>query len=445
MKVFFDTHCCDISRSYISGLKLCNSFDITYNQEEADVICYIGCAYTLDRMENAMDDIEKIIATKKENQSLAVFGCSTAFPSFRKYFQDNPNIDFLGKQPGQDMQLEITEYLDKKLKEEINYPGLGVEFRYPHRLNVIVEDGCDKRCSFCKSNYLNLHLKSRPLEIIVRNIEYFTIEEGINEVLLTGLNVSSYGKDLGPNDNLLELIRKLSTIKGLDTILLDSLSPDEITNELLAEIIRNPKIKRVMIPVQCMSNDLLKRMGRCNTSERAFEILNAISTYRPDIFIETIFLICYPTETIDDIKRNIELLERVRIHNPNLSVYCYGTNVPTLKSEKDYFMSDQEHQRNGLYYQEYMIPIIESQRREFLSKSLIGTLYYQTEKESYFSTNYRFTTNEFIVKSPNVPYLKEQDKAELQVGFLESIPEVVYRTENEPVTGKVKRKILKNS
>lgn len=441
MKVFFDTKCCDISRSYISGLKLCNEFELATKKEEADVICYIGCAYTSERIESAAEDGEEIITTKRENQFLAVFGCSTAFPGFRKFFEENPHIDFLGQQTGQSMQLEIAEYLDNKVKKEVNYPGLGVEFRFPNRLNVVVEDGCNKRCAFCKSNYLNLHLKSMPMDIITKTIQFIALEEGVNEVLLTGLNVSSYGNDLGPNDNLIELIRKISVIKEIDTILLDSLNPDEISNNLLKEIIRNPKIKRVMIPIQCMSNDLLKRMGRSNTSERAFEILNTISTYRPDIFIETIFLICYPTETIDDIKRNIELLERVRIHNPNLSVYCYGNNVPTLKSEKDFFMSDEEHQQNGLYYKEYMIPIIERQRKEFLSSPLTGTLCYQGDFYSYFSTICRFTTNEFVVKCPNNANLKEQDKVLLQAQFLESVPEVTYQTKNEAVLGKVKKKI----
>ena len=441
MKVFFDTHCCDISRSYISGLKLANNFELTRNIEDADIICYIGCAYTSYRIETSAENILKLLHEKKENQSLAIFGCETAYPGFQQYFKGNPHIDFLGKKTGQGMQLEIAEYLDQKSIEEINYPGLGVEFRYPHRLNIVVEDGCNKRCAFCKSNYLNLHLKSMPMDSIVKTLEFFAIEDGISEVLLTGLNVSSYGNDLGPNDSLIELIRKISAIKEIDTILLDSLSPDEMSNELLKEIVRNTKIKRVMIPIQCMSNDLLKRMGRCNTAERAFEILNTISTLRPDIFIETIFLICYPTETIDDIKRNIELLEKVRIHNPNLSVYCYGNNVPTLKSETEFFMNDEEHQKNGIYYRNHMIPIIESQRREFLSHPLTGRLYYKDDVHSYFSTICRFTTNEFTIKCPNKRKIKEQDKALLQSTYLESVPEIVYRTKYEPTVGKILKKI----
>lgn len=441
MKIFFDTQCCDISRSYISGLRLANNFEITRAMKKADIICYIGCAYTSDRIESAAENVSELINAKKENQSLAVFGCVTAYPGFSKFFENNPHIDFIGTQPGKGMQLEIAEYLDQKNKEEVNYPGLGVEFRYPHRLNVVVEDGCNKRCAFCKSNYLNLHLKSMPMDSIVKTIEFFALEDGVTEVLLTGLNVSSYGKDLGSNTNLIELIRRVSSIKTIDTILLDSLNPDEISDELLKEIIHNPKIKRVMIPVQCMSDDLLKKMGRGNTAKRSFKILNTISTLRPDIFIETIFLICYPTETMDDIKRNIELLESVRIHNPNLSVYCYGNNVPTLRSETEFFMSRKEHQKNGIYYEEHMIPIIESQRRDFLSKPLIGKLYYKDDLNSYFSTPYRFTTNEFVVKCPNKVSVKEQDKALLQVEYLESVPEVVYRTQNEPVKGKIKRKV----
>lgn len=411
------------------------------NLDEADIVCYISCSYVKERIDKSITDIKELIANKSSHTKLAIFGCATAYTKFYDYFKDNKAIDYIGRGYGVDMQRELTQYLDKqKTSDIIYYPSIGYNLRNRKRLDIVIQDGCSKRCAFCKSNYLNFSLKSIPFEEIISAIKYFSDEFAITEVNLTGLNVSEYGLDLYKKLELTKLIRSISEIPTIKSIMLDSLCPDNINHELLNEILSNPKIKRVMIPIQSMDDDMLKLMGRRNTAKEARDILSTISTYRPDIFIETIFLVCYPTETTKVADKNIELLENVRIHNPAIFLYVYGTNVPSLKSEQIAVMTKEERYALQLYYYENMISLIERQRKELLSRPVEGTLIYKDDTKDYYSTIYRFTTNELtIICPPNE--MKLGDKALIDTDFVDRVPNMFYATSAEYGKGRVLRKI----
>ena len=443
MKVHIIDKCCNVSRTYIDSFKMVNNIDFVDTFDDADVICYIGCAYQKQRIDQCSEYINDLIKKKKKDTKLAIFGCITSYKDFYNNFLNVEGIDYIGCGYGQDMQKELTKYLETLNNEDLCYTEMGINFENSKRINIVVQDGCSRRCAFCKSNYLNFKLRSTPLDIIISQINHFTnIECGVTEVNISGLNPTEYGLDLYHEPKLTELIREISKIPTVETILLESLCPDRINEDLLYEIINNPKIKRIMIPIQSMDDNLLKLMGRKNTAEQAYNILKIISTQRPDIFIETIFLICYPTENKESIIKNIKLLEDIKIHNPVLSVYTVGKNVKTLRSEHIANISNEEHQQLLKYYRENMIPLIEEQRRILLSKPIEGTLVYSDENYDYYSTLYRFTTHEFIVKCPKEYSSKLEQKALIQSEFLQSIPGYMYTTETEMIKGKVLKKTI---
>lgn len=443
MKVHIDDKCCHISRAYIESFKMVNNIEFS-SLEDADIICYIGCAYSKERMVWAIEDIYGLISKKNKKTKLAVFGCATVYEKFYNYINELCEIDYIGRGYGAEMQKELTKYLENQLKNELAYTPMAIRYENDERINIVVQDGCTRRCSFCKSNYLNFSLKSVPFDTLISQLSYFTnSNDGIKEINISGLNPTEYGLDLYGHSKLTDLIQEISKMPSVETILLESLCLDRMNDELVNEILTNRKIKRVMIPVQSMDDRLLKLMGRKSTSKEAYDVLNAIATIRPDIFIETIFLICYPTETKECIKKNIQLLEDVRIHNPVLSVYKYGKNVETLKSEHIKYVSKKEHRELLKYYSAYMIPLMEQQRRELLSNPVEGRLVEKNEYNNYYSTLYRFTTNEFVVKcTPN-----EQDelyqKALIQTEFLEKEPGQIYTTKSDFVNGKVLSRILR--
>ena len=447
MKTHIIDHCCNNSRTYIDSFKMINNIELA-NFDEADIVCYIGCAYTKERIDQSIEEINELIQQKSSTSKLAIFGCITSYKEFYDNFKKIKDIDYIGRGYGQQMQKELTKYLETKLNnQELFYSELGLNFETPERINIVIQDGCTKRCAFCKSNYLNFKLRSTPFEAIISQINNLTdnnsSDYNITEINIAGLNPTEYGLDLYKQPKLAELIRDISKIPTIETILLDSLCLDRIDKDLLHEIITNPKIKRIMIPVQSMDDRLLQLMGRKTPSQETYNILKTISTERPDIFLETIFLICYPTETKECIDKNIKLLEEIKIHNPVISVYKFGKNVKNLKSEHIANVPEEKYYELLDYHRENMIPLIEQQRRDLLSKPVEGKLVYKEADFDYYSTLYRFTTNEFMIKCPTNNSINLGQKILVQPEFLQSEPNWIYATKSEEVKGRVLSKSIK--
>ena len=336
------------------------------------------------------------------------------------------------------MQQEITDYINTcDIENKIQTNNLGYYLFSDKRINVIVQDGCNNRCAFCKSNYLNLSLKSIPIEKIIELILEHHSKTGVDEVNIMGLNPTQYGIDLYGKKSLTELIQKISSFDFINTILLDMLCIQDITTDLLNEIISNPKIKRVMIPIQSLDDRLLILMNRKNTSLEAEKIIKFISSERPDIILETIFLACYPTETDYNIKKNMEFLYNYHIVNPVISCYKYGYNVNSLKSENIITVSDEEYRLLLSKYYVNVVPIIDEQRKQLLSKPVLGRLMQRDQEYDYYTTLYRFCAYEYIIrckKDENIPLYSE---VLLETDFLPSKDKTVYQVCNQEGNGKV--------
>lgn len=437
MKVCIHNICCDISRCYTDSIIL-NEDIKTSEIEGADIICFVTCGYTKDKMKSCIGELFEILNKKKKTAKLGVFGCATNYDEFYNALKTVSEIDYIGRGTGKKMNEEITKYVSNKTSsKDILIPPVSFGFATPKRLNIVIQDGCNNRCAFCKSNYLNLKLNSMPFDEIIETIELFSSEYNVTEINITGLNTTQYGMDLYKAKRLAELLKTIGKMSNIETILLDTICIQDMDNELLNQILNNPKIKRVMIPVQTADNRLLSLMGRKNTKEDADKMFELISKQRPDIFLETIFLICYPTETFDNVKKNIEFLNNYNISNPVLSVYEYGYNVSSLKSENIEAMTEEMHYDLLSYYYENLIPIIEKQRRLLLEKDVEGTLVYRDSLSDYYSTLYRFTTNEYMVETKKDDNNILFNKKMLSVDFVPSIENVVYQTSPDYGTGRV--------
>ena len=440
MKVCILDLCCDTSRSYINSIYYVNKFKIS-PIEEADIICYVGCAYNKEKIDKVYKHIESIISVKKDDAKVSIFGCVTKYDEFYNIVKEAYDIDYIGRGEGLKMQEELINYLNSKIDQNYFVPELGFSFRTRKRLDLVVQDGCNNRCSFCKSNYLNLRNRSVPMNALFEDFDFFIDKYGITEFNITGLNPSQYGVDLYGSSKLADLVKRLGENSKVKNILLDMLSIPDMNEELLSQILTNPKIKRVMLPVQSFDNRLLNLMRRKHNAEEAEKILTLISKERPDIFLETIFMAHYPTEDISNIQKTINFLEKGIVNNPVLSFYNYGKNVKTLYSENIKEVSEEEQNNLTMYYYKHVIPIIDQQRKELLSKPVFGTLVEKGEKEDYFSTLYRFTTQEYSVVCPKNDDALLFEDYNLAVDFLPSLDDVLYEIEKRPGKGKIIQKI----
>src|SRR3989338_31689 len=127
---------------------------------------------------------------------------------------------------------------------------------------VKIQDGCDNYCAYCKVPLVRGQPKSKPIEYILEEARGL-IEGGFKEIVLTGICLGSWGKDLSPNASLLDVLKALDTLEGSFRIRLSSIEPRYVTDELIGHISSNEKICRHLhIPLQSGDDDVLKRMNR---------------------------------------------------------------------------------------------------------------------------------------------------------------------------------------
>jgi len=302
-------------------------FKITNDYKEADLIVIIdSCMATYENLLNTMKFIEDVLNTKKTDATVVVSGCFAKGVKF-ELTEEQKNILKQVKCIPSD---EIIEYIMKCFN--LDFPEEYIEdFKLPYRFNkyglsTTIVDGCLNHCSFCKTNYMNFELKSKPFELLEKTAS--DIEEmPIHHISLSSSNLSLYGVDLYGKQRCHEAIKLLtspSSIKFADAGALINWYP-----ELVMEILENEKIKTIFISLESGSERIYKLMNRPISLQELTEIIKLIRENRPDIIIQTEIITGYPTETFDDLKRSIELIHELDIMPVFLNAYKNSIQVPS--------------------------------------------------------------------------------------------------------------------
>ncbi len=164
------------------------------------------------------------------------------------------------------------------------------------RALVKVQDGCDARCTFCLIPSLRGKSRSRPLDKVVE-CATAAVERGYNEIVLAGIHLCAYGRDLEPQKSLLDLLQALAAITGLRTIRLSSLDPRLLPRPLLEFLVAEEKIcPHFHLSLQHASEQVLRRMGRKSTPAEYLEILNFLRAGRPEVSLGADIIVGFPGE-----------------------------------------------------------------------------------------------------------------------------------------------------
>lgn len=176
------------------------------------------------------------------------------------------------------------------------------------RAYVKIQDGCNHACSFCKVVLARGPSRSRPLEEIIEEV-WRLADDGYLEVVLTGIQLGSYGYDLQKRQMLVDLLEQLSQIPGLERIRLSSLEPTDVTRELISSLASNPKIcPHLHIPLQSGSDRVLDRMNRRYRRKEFVDLIQRLKSFVKDFVLTTDVMIGFPGETTADFERTIEIL-----------------------------------------------------------------------------------------------------------------------------------------
>lgn len=206
-------------------------------------------------------------------------------------------------------RIQVSEIKKDQSIIEITVPS----FFQHTRAYLKIQDGCNSQCSYCIVPYARGTSRSLPSDKILENMKLLK-ERGYKEVILTGINIGSYGIDLDQNLNLEKLLKLLEEAETPDRIRLSSIEPFNLSKDLIRIISESTKIcPHLHIPIQSGDNDILRYMNR--NYDRAFisELIYEIYQKIPYISIGVDIIIGFPGETEDRFRNTYELIERLPI------------------------------------------------------------------------------------------------------------------------------------
>ena len=214
------------------------------------------------------------------------------------------------------------------------YEELYIEKTAEHtRAFIKVQDGCNQFCSYCIIPYARGRVRSRNAENVVEEVKRLA-SNGFKEVVLTGIHLSSYGVDCG--DNLLNLIKKVNEVEGIERIRLGSLEPRLITEEFTKELSTLKKIcPHFHLSLQSGCDETLKRMNRKYTSAEYKNGCNILRKYFKHPAITTDVIVGFPGETDEEFKTTKAFLEDIHFYEMHIFKYSkrQGTRAAVMANQ----------------------------------------------------------------------------------------------------------------
>ena len=371
MKVVVETLGCKVNAyesELIKEMFLNNKDEIIDDKTLADVIVINTCTVT-NQADSKGRKLIRQARRDNENAILIVCGCMT---------QNHEDIDIdadivLGNKDKSKILDLIDEFKKNKKQIRLFYDLRNVSFEdmkithFEHKTRgfVKIQDGCNNFCSYCIIPFVRGNIRSKNIDVAYDEIKCL-VDNGYQEIVLTGIHTGSYG--VGENFDLVDLIRKISTLDGLKRIRISSIEITELNDKFMEEFKNNLKIcSHLHVPIQSGSDHVLKNMNRKYDITYFKEKTNLIKSLREDVNLTTDLIVGFPEETDEDFnttKQNLIDIGFSKIHTFPYSIRR-GTKASMMKQVNDTVKKNRTHEilelsdrLENAYYQKYIGKIV---------------------------------------------------------------------------------------
>ena len=321
------------------GLFKENKYNVVNNPKEADIIVINTCGFINSAKEEAINTILEMVEYKKKRcKYIIVMGCLV------QRYKDElakaiPEVDLWIKYDSYSTIWEqIESVINPEIEKQKNLDFLnrvittGENFAY-----LRIAEGCNNFCTFCAIPYIRGRFTSRKMEDIVEEATSLA-KEGYRELIIIAQDTTKYGTDLYGEAKLPELLKKLCKIDGIKWIRFLYSYPETITDELIKVVKEEEKIcKYFDIPIQHISDSVLKRMNRKSDSKSIEKLIQKLRKEIPDVVIRTTVMVGFPGETNEDFEKLYKFIEKTRFDR--LGAFSYSKEEGTAASK----MPDQVH------------------------------------------------------------------------------------------------------
>ncbi len=343
MNIYFVSLGCDKnlvdSEMMITSLRK-NGFVLTDDIEEADVIVVNTCCFIGDAKEESINTLIEMGGYKDGRCKLLVAAGCLAQRYHNEIKEDIPEVDLIvGTMGYEDLSDKINEALEgtgvlESLKD-IDYLPTPLTDRDSmsggYYAYLKIAEGCDKCCTYCVIPKVRGHYRSVPMDNLIAQAKHL-VNNGAKELILVAQETTLYGKDIYGEKSLPKLLDELSKIDELKWIRILYCYPEEITDELIDAIKRNPKVCNYLdMPIQHGADDVLRRMGRWTNREQIENTVSKLRKEIPDIVLRTTLITGFPGETEEDFEQLKEFVEKMQFDR--LGVFTYSREEDTPAAE----------------------------------------------------------------------------------------------------------------
>jgi len=328
-----------VDSEYMLGSLLAEGYEVTPSLEEAKIVIINTCAFIEPAQEEAVETILEV-AQQKGDKKLVVAGCLASLFK-KKLFAEIPQIDALLNPPNTRKigaacqrilqgETQVT-YLSSrdKLWDEEGPPRLISTPR--HFAYLKIAEGCQNYCSYCIIPYLRGTYRSRTVESIIEEAKILA-QAGVKEVNLTAQDTTLYGEDIYGQRRLPHLLDKLSEIPEFQWIRILYTHPAHFTEELIKTIAENKKVCNYLdIPLQHISDSILKLMGRKVTQKEIKELLYTLRENIPYLTLRTTFLVGFPGEGEAEFGELADFVKEEQFDHVGVFTYSPQEGTPSRK------------------------------------------------------------------------------------------------------------------
>lgn len=293
-------------------------YEIVNNPEEAEILVINTCGFIESAKKEAIDTILEMADYKSKNcKKLIVTGCLVE--RYKEELEKAlPEVDLFIPIKEYDKIFDKLDYMKRTITTGQNYAYLRIA------------DGCSNYCTYCAIPYIRGPLKSRTLEDVLEEAKRLS-KEGYKEIILVAQDTARYGMDIYGESKLVELLKELCKL-DFKWIRFLYAYPEMITDELIDVVANNEKICNYFdIPIQHISDAVLKRMGRKSNGASIREVIKKIRNKIPDVVIRTSLIVGFPGEKESDFDELYSFVKETKFERLGVFKYSKEEGTPAVK------------------------------------------------------------------------------------------------------------------
>lgn len=350
------------------GLFKDHHFTIVNDPAKADIIVVNTCGFIDSAKEEAINTILEMAEYKKQRcRYLVAMGCLV-----QRYYDDLkkllPEVDLFIKLENydslwqaiedmikMDVQIKPKNKTNLKISEITQLPMLKQQ-EYMERVVTTgtnyaylkIGEGCSNFCTYCAIPYIRGKFVSRKIEDILEEAKMLA-SKGIKELVVIAQDTTKYGVDIYGEPKLVELLQKLSKIQGIEWIRFLYSYPEGITKDLIQEVKENKKIAKYFdIPIQHISDNVLKMMNRKTTRKDIQNLIQDIRKEISDVVLRTSLIVGFPGETKDDFEQLLNFVKTAKFDKLGAFMYSKEEGTPAAKMENQIHGNTKKSRYNKL-------------------------------------------------------------------------------------------------